>query len=131
MLWKNLNELTGFFVCLFVLVLFFCFDGFWLLHAGFLELSRVLSPNSTVGLTPFWSLSGLQDIPVASREESGVFSFPTRRGLTPRVSLICEPEIPVAPGEKHYPHSERCAPHAQPTVHSSSFTSKPISPQSH
>ena len=28
---------------------------------------------------------GYQDIPVASREESGVFSFPTRRGLTPRV----------------------------------------------
>ena len=39
MLLKNLNELTGFFVCWFAL--FFCFDGFWLLHAGFLELWRV------------------------------------------------------------------------------------------
>ena len=45
-------------------------------------------------------LSRLQDTPVATREESGVFSFPSRRGLTPRVCLICEPEIPVAPGEK-------------------------------
>ena len=52
------------------------------------EQSRVLSPNSTVGLTPFWSLSGLQDIPVAIREENGVFCFPSRRGLTPRVSLV-------------------------------------------
>ena len=39
--------------------------------------------------------------PRLSREESGVLSFPSRRGLTPRVCLICEPEIPVAPGEKH------------------------------
>ena len=30
---------------------------------------------------------GLQGIPVATREESGVHSFPSRRGLTPRVSL--------------------------------------------
>ena len=32
--------------------------------------------------------SGLQDIPVATREESGVFSFPSRRGLTPRAKHI-------------------------------------------
>ena len=29
-------------------------------------------------MTPFKPLSGLQDIPVATREESGVFSFPSR-----------------------------------------------------
>ena len=45
--------------------------------------------------------TSLKEILVATREESGVFSFPSRRGLTPRVSLICEPEIPVASGEKH------------------------------
>ena len=38
---------------------------------------------------------------VATREESGVHSFPSRRGLTSRVSLECNPEIPVAPGEKN------------------------------
>ena len=39
---------------------------------------------------------------VATREESGVLGFPSRRGLTPRVSLECNPEIPVAPGVEHY-----------------------------
>ena len=50
------------------------------------EQSRVLSPNSTGGLTPFRPLSGLQEIPVATREESGVLRFPSRQGLTPWVS---------------------------------------------
>ena len=30
----------------------------------------------------------------ATREESGVLGFPSRRGLTPRGSLECNPEIP-------------------------------------
>ena len=47
-------------------------------------------------------LRGLQETRVATREESGVLGFPSRRGLTPRVSLECNPEIPVAPGEEHY-----------------------------
>ena len=47
-------------------------------------------------------LSGLQEIRVATREESGVLCFPSRRGLIPRVSLECNPEMPVAPGEEHY-----------------------------
>ena len=50
-------------------------------------MTVLVFPNSTGGLTPFRPLSGLQEIPVATREESGVHSFPSRRGLTPRVSL--------------------------------------------
>ena len=34
--------------------------------------SRILFPNSTGGLTPFRPLSGLQEIPVATREENGL-----------------------------------------------------------
>ena len=52
----------------------------------------------TGGLTLFRPLSGLQKIPVATREESGVLCFPSTRGLTPWVSLECKPEIPVALG---------------------------------
>ena len=50
----------------------------------------ILSPLSKLHsrLDSLWSLSGLQDIPVATREESGVFSFPSRRGLTPRVYFL-------------------------------------------
>ena len=59
---------------------------------------RLLLGRKVMPLRP---LRGLQETRVATREESGVFSFPSRRGLTPRVCLICEPEIPVAPGEKH------------------------------
>ena len=66
------------------------------------EQSRVLSPNSTGGLTPFRPLSGLQEIPVATREESGVLRFPSRQGLTPRVHQESNPEIPVPPGDEHY-----------------------------
>ena len=40
--------------------------------------SRVLSPNSTGGLTLFRPLKGLQEISVAIREESGVHCFPSR-----------------------------------------------------
>ena len=41
---------------------------------------------------------GLQETRVATREESGVLGFPSRRGLTPRGSLECNPEIPAFPG---------------------------------
>ena len=41
---------------------------------------------------------GLQETRVATREESGVLGFPSRRGLTPRGSLECNPEIPSFPG---------------------------------
>ena len=44
-------------------------------------------------------LRGLQEIRVATREESGVLGFPSRRGLTPRGSLECKPEIPAFAGE--------------------------------
>ena len=57
--------------------------------------------NSTGGFTPSRPLSGLQDIPDATREESGVLCFPSRRGLTPCVSLECNSEIPVTPGEEN------------------------------
>ena len=70
--------------------------------AGPGEQYRVLSPKSTGSLAPCRTLSGLQEISVATREESGVLCFPSRRGLTPRVSLECNPEIPAAPGEEHY-----------------------------
>ena len=32
---------------------------------------------------------------VATREESGVLGFPSRRGLTPRGSLECNPDVPA------------------------------------
>ena len=35
---------------------------------------------------------GLQETRVATREESGVLGFPSRRGLTPRGSLECNPD---------------------------------------
>ena len=35
-------------------------------------------PNSTGGLTPFRPLSELQEIPVATREESGILCLPSR-----------------------------------------------------
>ena len=47
-------------------------------------------------------LIGLQELHVATREDSGVLCFHSRRGVTPRVSLECNPEIPVAPGVEHY-----------------------------
>ena len=53
-------------------------------------------------MTPFRPLSGLQEIPVATREESRVLRFPSRQGLTPRVHQESNPEIPVPPGDEHY-----------------------------
>ena len=44
---------------------------------------------------------GLQETRVATREESGVLGFPSRRGLTPRGSLEWNPEIPAFPGEEY------------------------------
>ena len=57
--------------------------------------------HSTGGLIPFRPLSGLQETPVATREESGVLCFPWSPAQTPRMRLECNPEIAVAPGEEH------------------------------
>ena len=65
--------------------------------------SRVISPNSIGGFTPFTPHSGLQEIPVATRQENGVLFFPSRRGLTLQVSRECNPEIPVGPGKSNLP----------------------------
>ena len=54
--------------------------------------------KTTIPLRP---LRGLQESRVATREESGVLGFPSRRGLTPRGSLECNPEIPAFPGEEN------------------------------
>ena len=40
-------------------------------------------PNGRGGWTPLRPLRGLQEPRVATREESGVLGFPSRRGLTP------------------------------------------------
>ena len=69
--------------------------------AGPRAQSRVLSENSTGGLTTFRPLYGLQEIPIAMGQESGILCFHSRRGLTPRVNLECNTEIPVAIGEEH------------------------------
>ena len=53
-------------------------------------------------------LRGLQENCVATREESGVLGFPSRRGLTPRGSLECNPEIPAFPGEENYTLATSC-----------------------
>ena len=50
-------------------------------------------------LWPFRPLSWVLEIPGATREESGVLGFPSRRGLTSGGSLECNPEIPAFPGE--------------------------------
>ena len=46
--------------------------------------------------------SELQEIPVAIREQSGVFASTRDECLSPRVRLECNPEIPVVPGEEHW-----------------------------
>ena len=51
-------------------------------------------------VTPFRPLSGLQETPVVTQEESGVLCFPSSRALTPRMRLECNPEIAVTPGEE-------------------------------
>ena len=43
-----------------------------------LEAARDLSPNASGGLTPFSPPSELQEIPVATREQSGVLCFHSR-----------------------------------------------------
>ena len=66
------------------------------------EQSRDLSPNASGGLTPFSPPSELQEIHVATREQSGVLCFHSTWSLSPRVCLECNPEIPVTPGEEHW-----------------------------
>src|SRR5574337_693351 len=66
------------------------------------DQSRDLSPNASGGLTPFSPPSELQEIPVATREQSGVLCYHSRwRPVSPGC-LECNPEIPVAPGEEHW-----------------------------
>ena len=53
-------------------------------------------------MTPFSPPSELQEIPVATREQSGILASTRDECLSPRVRLKCYPEIPVAPGEEHW-----------------------------
>ena len=54
--------------------------------------NQLLSPNGRGGSTPLMPLRGPQETRIATREESGVLGFPSRRGLTPRGSLECNPD---------------------------------------
>ena len=60
------------------------------------EQSLVFSPNFTGGFTPFRPLNGLQEIPVATWEDSRVLCFPSRRGLTSGESGM-QPRDPCCP----------------------------------
>ena len=60
-----------------------------------------LETNSTGGLTPFRPLSGLQEIPVTTREESGVLCFPLEMRPDSPGEYGMQPQIPVAYGEEH------------------------------
>ena len=48
-------------------------------------------------------LRGLQENRVATREESGVLGFPSRRGLTPQGSLECNLDAQQAPARLGFP----------------------------
>src|SRR5574340_1043446 len=63
---------------------------------------RDLSPNASGGLTPFSPPNELQQITVATREQSGFVASTRDECLSPRGRLECNPEIPVAPGEEHW-----------------------------
>ena len=54
-------------------------------------------------------LRGLQETRVATREESGVLGFPSRRGLTPR-SLGFLLVLPGSPFTARAPHAQRSGP---------------------
>ena len=72
------------------------------LTAWHAQQARVFSQSYTGGLTPFRTISGLEDVPVVTREDSGELCFSSRQGLTHRVRLECDPDILVAPGGEHY-----------------------------
>ena len=61
------------------------------------------SPGKNMSVDYHFLLQGIfpTQARVATREESGVLGFPSRRGLTPRGSLECNPEIPAFPGEEN------------------------------
>ena len=63
--------------------------------------SEVLAVLRLSGYSLYKTTRGLEEIRVATREDSGVLCFPSRRGLTPRGILECNPEIPAFPGEEH------------------------------
>src|SRR5574341_621313 len=55
------------------------------------DQSRDLSPNASGGLTRFSPPSELQEIPVATREQSGVLCFHSRHG---QIRAITTPRLP-------------------------------------
>ena len=73
--------------------------GFLLCWPREVQSSIRVASESWRLLSPLRPLRGLQETRVATREESGVLGFPSRRGLTPRGSLECNPEIPAFTGE--------------------------------
>ena len=56
----------------------------WFRGSGIGTKNLHFHPNSKGGLTPFSPLSGLQEIPVATREEREVLCFPSRGRLKPK-----------------------------------------------
>ena len=65
------------------------------------EQYRVPSENSIGVLTPLRPLKGVQEIPVATRDECRALCFNSRQGLTPQGNLERNLEIPVLTGEEH------------------------------
>ena len=65
------------------------------------DWTRPEGPSAGASEGPLRPLRRFQETRVASREESGVLGFPSRRGLTPRGSLEGNPEIPAFPGEEY------------------------------
>ena len=74
----------------------------WILTQESNQGSPALQVDSLPAELQVVPLRGLHEPRVATREESGVLGFPSRRGLTPQGSLECNPEIPAFPGEEYY-----------------------------
>ena len=74
-------------------------------------------------------LRGLQETRVATREESGVLGFPSRRGLTPWGRLECNPEVPAFPGEEYEVPDTRLGEVSSPRSDSSATPSFPSQPE--
>ena len=64
---------------------------------GFIAFSRDLSPNASGGLTPFSPPSELQEIPVATREQSGLLASTRDECLSPRGASGIQPRDPGRP----------------------------------
>ena len=74
-------------------------EGMIFLHG--LETNHESSLQTKGRLDSLEAAQGAPRIRVATREESGVLGFPSRRGLTPRGSLEWNPDIPAFPGEEY------------------------------